>query len=152
MNRKLAIYICCVALLQSILYVLAFVDREAGWLFYFDPRIGLSAIESALRRADAFPGIGSSVSAVILGGVGIGLLFDVVTVNVYLVTEAVLATPTLVFFVWVAIVNLSPSHSFSPSELSIPIIVFAVASGIPFWMGIQARRVSRAKSKRRRDY
>ena len=140
MNRKLGIYVCFVASVQATLYAAACFNSEPLWLFYFDPRIGLFFFESGLRGAEVFPGMSSWASAVILLGLGIGMSWDLVTVGMYLIVEAILAAPTLLFFIWIALANQSPSHGLSVGELFIPIIVFTAASVLPMWLGLRSRR------------
>lgn len=140
MNRKLGLYVCFVAAGQIALYAFAYFDREPDRLVYFDPRIGLFFFESAVRGSETFPGISSAISAVVLLCVGIGMCFDLYRAGIYLVVETILAAPTMLFFFLVVLANLTRSHGFSVGELVIPVIVFAVATAIPFWWGMQSRR------------
>jgi hypothetical protein len=74
MKRVVAIYVCCVAIMQLALYAVAHFNRDADWLFYFDPRIGLSAFVEVFVRVNAFPAYLSWLSAMLLAVVGVGLL------------------------------------------------------------------------------
>jgi hypothetical protein len=113
-------------------------DRQAEWLIYFDPRIGVSMFEMGLTST--FPGIGATISAVILLAIGSRVIRERYPVSPNSVAEGVLGLPSVVFFVLIAIVTVSPSHGFSVGELCVPIIVFAISSGIPLWMALQSRR------------
>jgi hypothetical protein len=144
MKRTVGIYICCVAIAQLIFYSVAYFNERAVWLFYFDPRMGLFVLESSVRSREVFPGLLSWLSAVVLAGVGFGLLRNMHSVKAYLFTEFICAVPSVVFFGSVVFANVSPAHGFSIAELVLPLLVFLVASAIPFWLALQSLRTEKA--------
>jgi hypothetical protein len=143
MKRTVGIYICCVAITQLIFYSVSYFNERAVWLIYFDPRLGLFVLESSVRHREAFPGFLSWLSAVILASVGFGLLRNMHGVKPYLVTEFICAVPSVVFFGSVVFANLSLVHGFSFGELVLPLVVFLVASAIPFWLALQSLRTEK---------
>ena len=140
MHRRLGIFAICVAVVQLALYAaLAFGPKEWDWLFYFDPGIGWIFIESAIRQTETIPGISSWLTAAVTFVVG-ATLYSLPRVRLYLVAETILALPTLLFIIWIAVANMSPAHGFSVGELLVPAIVFSVFSVLPLAAVIVARR------------
>jgi hypothetical protein len=59
--RSLGVYVLTVAAMQLTLYVVM-TPKSASWLFYFDPRIGLSFWQSAVTRTESFPAVAAWVA------------------------------------------------------------------------------------------
>jgi hypothetical protein len=83
-----------------------YVDRL---LFYFDPRIGWSLLETIARQHETIPAITSWATAVVAAVVGAILIRNPLRIKVYLVAEAVLALPSLAMFILVVVQNMSPA-------------------------------------------
>ena len=140
-RRTLAFYIVAVATAQLVMYAAVSVfGGRVPWLFYFDPRIGLFVLETMLRNREVYPGMLSWTSAFVLWAIGFILLRHPDRLRTYLFTEAALALPTLVFFVLTIAANIGPAHGFAIGELVVPVPVFIVASGLPFWIGCRSLR------------
>ena len=142
LRKRLGVYLVLVSVLQFTLYVLAQWRGESGmWLFYLDPRLGWFFLETIVRGSESFPGVLSWVTAIVLLGVGIGLVRERLQLRTYLLIEGVMTVPTLLMFVWVIIVNLGPGHGFSVGELPIPFAVLLGASIVPWcvaWVNVDA--------------
>jgi hypothetical protein len=140
MKRVVGLYICCVAIGQLALYSIVHFNRDAMWLSYFDPRIGLAAFQGLFLHGTRYPAYLSWLSAMVLAVVGIGLIRNVYGITLYLFAEALFTLPTLMFFAMVLISNMSPAHGFSVGELVWPSLMFVVCSAIPYWLGLKARQ------------
>jgi len=144
-HRWLGFYVTGVAVAQMLLYLTAEFDRSwADLLVYFDPRLGLFFLESLLH-GERFPGILDWASAGILACVGLGLLRNPRQIRWYLIVEFILGLPTVLFCVLVVVMNVGPSHGFSVGELLYPILIFILASVIPFAAGCAG--ISRGKTR-----
>lgn len=132
MPRKLGYFLLGVTIFQVVLYIsAAWLKNSAEWLFYFDPRIGLFFVQSAVGQ-ESFPGVLSWVSVALLFGIAVAIIRDASWLPIYLILEAVLAIPSLLMFVIIVAANLSAAHGFSVGELPVPAVVFLAASGAPF--------------------
>jgi hypothetical protein len=133
MHRKLGTFVICVAAVQMALYtaLVLWPDRWDG-LFYLDPRIGWAVLESLVTQSERIPGISSWLTAAVTLTVGLMLFRGRRYIRLYLIAEAILATPTLLFLVWVAAANISSPHGFSVGELLVPALMFFLCSAMPF--------------------
>jgi len=135
--KKLGALVFGLGLAQLFLYIGAtFPGHDV--LFYFDPRIGLLAFQSMIGREPNRPGLVQWLAACWELGIGLGLFATRASALVYMVAEAILAVPSLAFFLLVIVSNVTPSHGFSVFELLIPLPVFGMFSVLPFLI---ARRV-----------
>jgi hypothetical protein len=125
-----------ITLLQGGLYTVASrLGQQAGYLQYFDPRIGIAGLTDLPERG--FPNYLEWSSVLVLASVA---GFTIVrpskrSLRVYLLAEAGLSVPTLAFFVVVLQANLAPAHGFSLGELTWPLAVFVVLSLTPWLTG-----------------
>jgi len=92
-----------------------------GWLFYFDPRLGLFFVESGIRGEQPPPGIFGWVSAAWVLALGLLLLTGRPLIRAYVISEVALSAPNLLFVFMVAWANMSPAHGFSVGELFVPV-------------------------------
>jgi hypothetical protein len=139
--RILGAYLTVVCALQICLYLAMAISAERYmWLFYFDPRIGLSVVESIIRGAEQPPpGILGWVSAAWVLALGLLLLSGRPLIRTYVISEVALATPNLLFVFAVASANLSPAHGFSVAELFVPVCLMIVFSAVPLGLAFHAR-------------
>ena len=128
--------------MQLCLYLaLSLATDEAGWLFYFDPRIGIFFLESGARGAELIiPGLFQWLSAGWILLLGLMLLFGRPLMKTYIVSEIILSVPSLFFFLAIAWGNLSPAHGFSVGELLFPVIIMIVFSVVPLVLAIRIRK------------
>lgn len=119
---------------------------DRGVLFYFDPRIGLFALESMLGPEPEGPGILQWAAVLWQLGIAASLVTSRASALAYLIGEAVLATPSLLFFALVIASNMSASHGFSIAELLVPLPVFALFSVWPFVIALRQNREGRVKT------
>ncbi len=143
MKRHLHIlgpYITAVALAHLCLYILLRGYRdEAGWLFYFDTRIGFFFIETLFQHSEGKPPALTAWLSELYGLIlGVSILLGRNLVKVYAVVESLLSIPYVLFFVLVIAVGMSANHGFSPEELIVPTltVVFArvVPLGYAYWI------------------
>ncbi len=154
--RILGAYILAIGLLQIYFYLVMLMSTEKeGWLFYFDPRIGIFFLESSIRGTEEIaPGIFRWFSAVWISTIGLILVSGRPIVKTYIVSELALMLPSVIFFVLIIWANLTPAHGFSVSELIFPALVTIVFSIVPlrlaFWsrskskMGIESLNLNRS--------
>jgi hypothetical protein len=119
--RLLASYLCVVAAVQTVIYVL---DWDS--LFYFDPRIGLYIFSEPPPWGIKW------FSVVSLGALALTMFKDKRAVRWYFWIEPVFASPTVAFFLMVIKANIGPNHGFSVGELLIPTFVLIVATLLPW--------------------
>ena len=133
-TKTLGIYLLVSSILQLCLYIALSVSNErAGWLFYFDPRLGIFFLESGVRGAELIiPGIFQWLSAVWIILLGLMLLFSRPLVKTYIVSELILSVPNVFFSVAIVWANLSPAHGFSVGELLLPLIIMIAFSVVLF--------------------
>jgi hypothetical protein len=119
-------------LFQMFLYCWMLFDSSSSWTFYFDPRIGLFLVETALNGSEPMnAGWIRWGSVVVVIALGILMLLGSQRLGTYLILESILSTPSLFFFATVLAANVGPTHGFSIGELLVPVVVFAVFSGFP---------------------
>ena len=127
----LGLYLGTLAVAQIAIYV-AWTSRPDSSLFYFDPRIGLFIVQSMMSgREPPGPALLGWLSALWLLVEALLMGWTRWGPGVYLVSELILALPSLIFFITVAVVNMSPAHGFSVAELTIPVPVFVLFSVVP---------------------
>lgn len=146
-RKTLGIYLVVLALMQTALYIILAFSNKLEWLFYFDPRIGITAFEEAIYLWGVepnIPGIFGWISAGWLIIISIFFISGRPLIKTYIISELILAAPSLVFFSVIAFVNIRPSCGFSVGELIFPIPVFLVFSVLPL---IIAFRCLREKKK-----
>jgi hypothetical protein len=144
MNRpdRLGWIVAALGLAQLGLYVASYLGgRDVA--FYFDPRIGLFALQSMLGPEPESLGLLQWAAVLWQLGIGWCLLTNRASVLAYLVGEALLATPSLLFFALVIASNMSPSHGFSIAELLVPVPVFALFSVWPFVVALRLHRATK---------
>jgi hypothetical protein len=141
LKRILGAYLTVACALQICLYLAMSISAEKyGWLFYFDPRLGLYAVESGIRGAEQPPpGIFGWVSAAWILALGLLLLSGRPLIRPYVISEVALSAPNLLFVLWVSSVNLSPAHGFSVGELRVPVCVMIIFSVVPLILAFWAR-------------
>jgi hypothetical protein len=137
-SRVLAVYLLIAALLQICLYVTLSLPRQnLGWMFYFDPRMGIFVVDSVVRGSELnIPGIFQWASALWLLVIALMLLKDHLMLKTYIFSEIILFLPNLLFILVVAIANLDPEHGFSIHELSLPVMVMLFFSIIPLTFAV----------------
>ena len=125
----LAIYLCVAALFQFGVYVAAVQWHNVSITLYFDPRMGIDAWLTTGSMSDQVRADAESVSEIIryasavwLLGVGLILGFQKRGLRLYVISECLLALPTVAFFALVIAANMSPAHGFSITELMIPLV------------------------------
>ena len=110
-------------------------------LFYFDPRIGLAAFSDiAFGPRAENPTLLQWTTGIWQLLLGVALSWRPKWLTVYLISEALLALPSIAFFVLVASVNSSPSHGFSVGELLVPVLIFIVFTAVPFVSALRLKR------------
>ena len=141
-TKTLGIYLLAGSILQLSLYLaLSLSTDKAGWLFYFDPRLGIFFLESGVRGAElSNPGIVQWLSAVWILLLGLMLLFGRPLVKTYVVSEIILSIPGVFFFLAILGANLSPAHGFSVGELLFPVIVMIAFSVVPLVLACRIRK------------
>jgi hypothetical protein len=87
-------------------------SRPDLWLWYFNPRIGLTGLESETIGIPIF----TLVSAPWILALGLLLLSGRTLIRTYVISEIVLSAPNLLFVLWTLAVNMSPAHGFSVGE------------------------------------
>ena len=145
MNRRtktLGLYLLMASVLQICLYLaLSISTDKIDGLFYFDPRLGIFFLESSLRGAERVtPGFFQWLSAGWILLVGLMLLFGRPLVRTYVVSEIILSLPSVVFFLMVLWVNMSPAHGFSAGELLFPLMVMIAFSVVPLLLAFRTRK------------
>ena len=142
--RILGSYVLVMGLLQIYFYlVMSTSTDEEGWLFYFDPRIGIFFFETDIQGIEQIgPGIFRWLSAIMIFVIGLILVLGRPIVKTYIVSELILMIPNIIFFVLVILAHLSPAHGFSVGELFIPSLVMLVFSIIPLRLAFWSRSKS----------
>lgn len=143
-SEILAVYLTVLALLQLGLYFVSFSQGSMGALVYLDPRLGIDAWLSGGTLSPEARASMSELSHLIRWGaaawilaLGLLLTFHKPVLRLYVVSECVLATPTLTFFGMVIVMNLSAGHGFSISELLFPLVIFSIYTLVPLSIAIQ---------------
>ena len=79
----LGVYVLAAGLLQVYFYlVMAMSKDEEGWLFYFDPRIGIFFLESIIREKEQIaPGVFRWLSAAWISIIGVVLVLGRLSSN-----------------------------------------------------------------------
>lgn len=141
-TKTLGLYLLVASALQICLYLaLSLSTDKADWLFYFDPRLGIFFLESSVPGADQVaPGIFQWVSAVWILLLALMLLFGRPLVRTYIVSEIILSIPSVLFFLMVLWVNMSPAHGFSVGELFFPVMVMIAFSVVPLVLAFKTRK------------
>ena len=122
-------------------------STSGGWLFYLDPRIGLFVAETSLiGHEPMWPGVLRWPSVVAILGIGVAMIRGHALLGTYVIVEAVLSLPSVLFFGVVLAANLSFTHGSSITELIIPVPIFVVFSLIPLVCAIRLSRLERHKS------
>lgn len=137
--RALAAWLAILASLQLVLYLWWSLYNDMD-LFYFDPRIGLFAVMDFVGVRSETPLAPQWLSALWLALLSGAMWFKPAALRVYLITEFVLALPSLLFFGLVFLVNMSPAHGFSRRELVLPVIVFLAFTVAPLLAAIRLYR------------
>ena len=138
--KILGVYLVVICALQICLYLaLSFASEKNLWLFYFDPRIGIFFLETVVRGVEqVVPGILRWLSIVWILALGVLMLSSRPLIKTYIVSEIILALPSLLFSLVIVVGNLSPAHGFSVGELFIPILVMVfftiIPLGLAFWL------------------
>lgn len=148
--RALAAWLAILASLQLVLYLWWSLHSDVG-LFYFDPRIGLFALMDFIGIRSESPMAPQWLSALWLVLLSGAMWFKPAALRVYLITEFVLALPSLLFFGWVFLVNMSPAHGFSRRELALPSIVFLTFTVAPLLAAIRLYRGGVASVQQQSD-
>lgn len=130
--RTLGAYLVLIGIAQITIYLIITFWKDLDWLFYFDPRFGLYALDSVLTHAEN-PGILCWLSTAWVITTGIMLLCEMRVLKTYVVGEAILALPSVIAFIFIFQADLNPAHGFSRTELQGPLISFIVATVIPLW-------------------
>jgi hypothetical protein len=139
-TRILGVYLIVAGLLQAVLYVLLSISKTHDWLFYFDPRIGIFFLESMWKGGEpTIPGVERWLTVVWLLAIGVVLITGRQLLWFYIVPEILFSLPTVLFFVFIVLANLSPSHGFSVGELFLPILVTVAFSLIPLVIAFRAQ-------------
>ena len=136
-RKLLAIYLIIIGSFQLVLYSLISLSEDLMVLFYFDPRFGLSFLETIIRGVETMPALLGWISAIVILVVGIFLLRYEGLLPLYFIVEFLFAAPSLFTFLVIGALNLSPSHGFSIGELLIPTIVFIFITVVPVVIGVR---------------
>jgi hypothetical protein len=145
LRHLLAYYLVAIGIFQLVLYALISLYESLGYLFYFDPRFGLFFLETILRQHEHMPAVLDWISATVIIAVGVWVRFSRLAVKLYMVMECLVAIPTLLIFLMVAAINMSPNHGFSRGELLIPVAVFCITSIVPVCLGITTLVIDRQR-------
>ena len=149
--RALAAWLAILASLQLVLYLRWSLYSDMD-LFYFDPRIGLFALMDFVGIRGETPMAPQWLSALWLTLLSGAMWFKpAAALRVYLITEFALALPSLLFFGWVFLVNMSPAHGFSRRELALPMIVFLTFTVAPLLAAIRLYRGGVASVEQQSD-
>lgn len=139
---RFGILLLCMAALQLAVYV-AWVRGLDSRAFYLDPRIGLFFLETIVVGHEPLgPGLLEWVAAFWLLFLGFCLLRDRASLTWYLISEPILAVPSVAFFAMVVIARMSPAHGFSVAELTLPVPVFIMFTVLPFLLAWRLRKSS----------
>ena len=114
-TRVLALYVLVAALAQLGLYATWAVTGGEN-LFYFDPRLGISFLAYEFWAAASEPPLVAWIAGVATLVAATALFVSPRVLWLYLLTETVLALPTLAFFGIVVTSGLSAGHGFSISD------------------------------------
>jgi hypothetical protein len=141
-TKGLGIYLVAASTLQIFLYLaLSLSPEKYDWLFYFDPRIGIFFLETAVRGAEQVaPGLFRWSSAIWILLLGLLMFGGRPLVKTYIAAELFLVLPNIVFFFAIVRSNLSPVHGFSIGELVFPVIVMLVFSLVPLVLAFRIWR------------
>jgi hypothetical protein len=138
--KILGAYLTVACTLQTYLYLAMSISAERyKWLFYFDPRLGLSIVESGGRGAHPPPGIFDWMSAAWGLALGLLLLSGRPLIRAYVISKVALSAPNLLFVFAVASANLSPARGFSVGELFVPMGVMIIFSVVPLMLALRTR-------------
>lgn len=137
---RFGILLLCMAALQIALYV-AWTRGLDSRAFYLDPRIGLFFLETIVVGYEPQgPGLLKWVAALWLIFLGFCLLRDRASLTWYLISEPILAVPSVAFFAMVVAARMNPSHGFSVAELTLPVPVFIMFTVLPFLLAWRLRK------------
>jgi hypothetical protein len=108
--KILGIYLIAICALQSCLYlVMTFVAvKEHLWLLYFEPRVGSIVILELFVRGTqqiVLAGLLRGVTVVWILALGLLMLFRRPLIKTYIVSEIMLALPTLLLFLVLALIG-----------------------------------------------
>jgi len=133
-TRILGAYLLCIVSFQIYIYVK--LQSGIDIIFYFDPRIGLSALlEGPLRIPKLYVLLVEWISAVWIGGIAALMLLGKNTIiRTYIVSEILLFLPNLMFAVLVVYFNVRPVTGFSIRELFCPLLVMLYTTIVPFFL------------------
>ena len=135
--KLLSSYLVLASVLQVCMYAAwSFSPKKLLVIFYFDPRIGLFAIESGIRGTE-LPGILQWLSAIGLLLISLLLFSGRPFLKTYIISEIVASIPNLFFFVVVVLANLSPVHGFSVGELLVPVLVMIFFTVVPLMAAVR---------------
>jgi hypothetical protein len=111
-------------------------SRPDLWYWYFNPRIGLTGLESESIGIPIF----TLVSAPWVLALGLLLLSGRPLIRAYVISEVALSAPNLLLVLWVLAVNMSPAHGFSVRELPPVVCVMIIFSVVPLILAYYADR------------
>jgi hypothetical protein len=135
--RTLAYWLLAYGVMQVALYAVM-ITGGPGWLFYFDPRLGWSAVADLLGLHGGIPSPLVGIPTLWQFAIAGALFAEAVSPKVYRIGELVMSLPTVIFFGGVIVMNMSPSHGFSIRELFYPTLVVLVFTVAPltasFWI------------------
>lgn len=129
-RRRLARYLGGIAIFQGVLYAATAFD-SVGFLVYFDPRLGLFALETIVLGREVYPAFSCIASVPILAGCAVWVWRAPAGLVAYFLVETILMAPSLYFFWIIVRANVDPSHGFSVGELVFPVLVYLVATAAP---------------------
>ena len=148
--KVLGIYLIAICALQICLYlVISFVAaKEDFWLLYFEPRVGtIVIIELFARGAQriVLTGILRWLSVVWILALGLLMLFGRPLIKTYIVSEIILALPSLLVFLVILVIAGAGLSSARPETgmdflglIFIPILVAIfftiIPLGLAFWL------------------
>jgi hypothetical protein len=147
--KILGIYLIAISALQICLYlVISFVAaKEDFWLLYFEPRVGTIVIIELFFRStqQIVGGIFRAVSVVWILALGLLMLFGRPLIKTYIVSEIILALPSLLVFLVILVIGGVGLSSARPETgmdflglIFIPILVAIFFTLIPlgwaFWL------------------
>jgi hypothetical protein len=138
-TRILAIYLLALGILQSVLYLVWWQTGDRYlFLFYFDPRIGIFCLETAVTGTEqSLPSALRIVSAAWLVGIGSYLLGTGSGLKVYIASELLLGASTVLFMLLIVVANISATHGFSVGELMIPFPLFLIYTVAPLIIALR---------------
>ena len=124
---------------QVALYFAAFKWES---LFYFDPRIGLVAFGEMLGPLAILLQVIRWMSPFWILALAAWGFKERRQVRIYVLSELVLACPSVLFFLLVLWANMGPSHGFSVGELIFPLFSVSVFTAVPLTVAWRLLRSS----------